>query len=112
MVVSPKLRQENFTDDNTDERKRMLEKQKQLEKTVKSWDKAESLPQIIGGVRRRLDELVDSHPEKIFIEVGMFQADTFIQHLLTKRTVAIVVANDTNFAVVAGEACLQVQISV
>ena len=53
MVVSRKLRQENFTNDNacerekmleipqenfandnTDERKRMLEKQKQLEKTV------------------------------------------------------------------------------
>ena len=38
----------------------------------------------------------------------MFQADTFIQHLLTKRTVDIVVGNDTDFAVVAGEACLQI----
>ena len=55
--------------------------------------------------RRILDELAVSHPEKICIAVGMFQADTFIQHLLTKRTVDIVVGNDTDFAVVAGEAC-------
>ena len=38
----------------------MLEKQKQLEKTVKKWDNSakevESLPQIISGVRRKLDE--------------------------------------------------------
>ena len=35
MVVSRKLRQENFTNDNIDERKTMSEKQKQLEKALK-----------------------------------------------------------------------------
>ena len=46
----------------------MLEKQKQLEKTVKCCDKStkdvESLPQIIGEGGRKLEELADSHPEK------------------------------------------------
>ena len=93
----------------------MLEKQKRLDKTVKSWDKTkkevESLHQIIGGARRKLDELADSHPEKIFIELGMFQADTFIQHILMKRTVDIV-GNDTDFSVVAAEASCKSQVSV
>ena len=44
--------------------------------------------------QRQLDELAGSHPEKIFIEVGVFQADAFTQSLLTKRTVDIVVGND------------------
>ena len=88
MVVSRKLQQENFINDNTDERKNVGETEA-IEKTDKSRDKStkevESLPQIIGGVRRKLDELDDSHPERIFIEVGMFQADIFFQHLLTKE---------------------------
>ena len=40
MVVSRKLRQEIFTNDNTNERNTLLEKQKQLEKTVQSCDKS------------------------------------------------------------------------
>ena len=38
----------------------------------------------------------------------MFQADTYIQRLLVQKMVDFAVGNDMDFAVVAGEACLQI----
>ena len=68
---------------------------------MKRWDKStkevECLPQILVAVRRKLVDLADSHPQKRYIEVGMLQVDTFIQHLFGKRTDKVL-SNDTEFA--------------
>ena len=64
-------------------------------------------PQIIDGICSKLEELYNSHSNKVFILEGMFQADSYIQYLLVQKMVDFAVGNNTDFAVVAGESCLQ-----
>ena len=63
---------------------------------------------IVEYLRRKVEELANSHHKKIFVLEGMFQADTYIQRLLVQKMVDFAVGNDMDFAVVAGEACLQI----
>ena len=110
LSISRRLREETLVD--LEEKKILSERRKDLEKKVKSCEKSiadmDCHPQIVEGLRRKLEELANSHREKIFVLEGMFQADTYIQRLLVQKTVDFAVGNDMDFSVVAGEACLQI----
>jgi hypothetical protein len=50
---------------------------------------------------------VQVHPEKVVIVEGKFQADSYIQYLLSANSVDLPIGNDANFSVISGETCLQ-----
>ena len=77
---------------------------KKGEKTI-----AESavIPQIVDRARHAIEQLAQFYPDKIVIVEGKFQADSYIQHLLTEKIVDLAIGNDADFSVIAGEACLQ-----
>ena len=110
LSISRKLREETLVD--LEEKNILSERRKDLEKKVKSCEKSiadmDCHPQIVEGLRRKVEELANSHHKKIFVLEGMFQADTYIQRLLVQKMVDFAVGNDMDFAVVAGEACLQI----
>ena len=55
-----------------------------------------------------MEQLHQSHPGKMFIVEGRFQADSYIQHLLTTSKVDLAIGNDADFSFIAGVTCLQV----
>jgi hypothetical protein len=111
LSISRALREGNIP--NEEEQKIVLRAQlKDLEKKVKKGEQAiddsEYHPQIIDGVRRTVEQLALLHPGKVLIVEGKYQADSYIQHLLTTGQADLAIGNDSDFSFVAGGACLQV----
>ena len=74
-----------------------------LEKEAKDVSlESELHPQVIESVRRAMEQLELSHPGKIFVVEGRFQADSYIQHLLTTSQVDLAIGNDADFSFIAG----------
>jgi DNA integrity scanning protein DisA with diadenylate cyclase activity len=111
LLIRRELRQGGHTIDD-DKRKAMYARLHALEKEAKTGEKAnldcELHPQVIESVRRSLEQLELSHPGRIFVVEGRFQADSYIQHLLTTSQVDLAIGNDADFSFIAGRHCLQV----
>ena len=99
LSISRKLREETLVD--LEEKNILSERRKHLEKKVKSCEKSiadmDCHPQIVEGLRHKLEDLANSHCEKIFVQESKFQADTYIQRLLVQKTVDFAVGNDRSF---------------
>ncbi|KAI2509494.1 hypothetical protein MHU86_4871 [Fragilaria crotonensis] len=65
-------------------------------------------PQVIESVRHAMEQLHQRHPGRMYIVEGRFQADSYIQHLLTTSKVDLAIGNDADFSFIAGAKCLQV----
>ena len=55
-----------------------------------------------------MEQLYQSHPGRLFVVEGRFQADNYIQHLLTTSRVDLAIGNDADFSFIAGAKCLEV----
>ena len=117
LLIARDLQEGNL---KTEQEKNILwEKLKKLEKEVKKGKKAieesQKHPKIMENVWHTIEELLLWFPGNIIIVKGMFQADSYIQHLMMIKSVDFAIGNDANFSVIAGDTCLQMtnfQISV
>lgn len=109
LQISRDIREHKYQDEQ--EKKGMQAELAHLDKLARKGEKAGSgaqrHPEIVDAVQKAISYLATEYPERIKIVEGMFQADSYIQHLLTTKQVDLAIGNDADFSVIAGDACLQ-----